>query len=104
MVRAISVASSGSPEHRASVRSCRCLAQTCLGLLGLSALLQCFFKGCPQQETGETKQKSTKVVHQHAYPNEPLFQSPLEGKSSLGSTEAARADDLNVSRKVGEGT
>lgn len=50
------------------------------------------------------EQKSTKVARQHAYPNEPLFQSPLEGKSSFRSTEATRADDLNVSRKVGEGT
>ena len=49
------------------------------------------------------EQKSTKVARLHAYPNEPLFQSPLEGKSSLRSTEAARADDLNVIRKVGEG-
>lgn len=47
------------------------------------------------------EQKNAKVARQHTYPNEPLFQSPLEGKSSLRSTEAARADDLNVSRKTG---
>lgn len=47
--------------------------------------------------------KSTKVARQHAAPNEPLFQSPLDDKSSLRSTESTGADELNVSRKVGKG-
>lgn len=84
-------------------RSCRCLAQTARGYWGCRHFSSASLRDAQRKKLVRLEQKSTKVARQHAYPNEPLFQSPLEGKSSLRSTETTRADDQNVSRKVGEG-